>query len=107
MLGITWDGVPAGPYRLQPHAVKMAASKGFTREQVLEAANTPSHTYANGRYPGQFRHIKGSVCAVVNPATKSVITVYLNTLETEVRPDQKDPDAVRFASRKSLAAGKV
>lgn len=104
MLGITWDGVPPGPYRLLPHAVKTAANKGFSKEAVLEAANEPHHTYDNGRFKGQKRHVRGTICAVVDPERKVVITAYLNTIETAIRPDQQDADALAYAAGSPVVA---
>lgn len=81
-------------YRPTSHVVKMAASKGIPLAHVLEAANNPATTYDVSRYPGQKRHIRGSVAAVVDPSTMSIITAYQNRTETAMRPDQaSDPEA--------------
>lgn len=85
-------------YSLHPHAKTAAESKGFSFEAVLEAANNPTITYSNGRYPGQYRHIRGGIVAVVDPATSTIITVYENVTETGVRVDQIDRAARRYAA---------
>jgi len=90
-------------YIIHPHALRQAESKGFSLDAVLEAANHPSVTYANGRYPGQMRHIRGGIVAVVEPLTLTVVTVYENVKETAVRADQTDRDARRYG-RKLVAA---
>ena len=83
-------------YIIHPHATRAAESKGFSIEDVLAAANNPSITYANGRYPGQMRHIRGGIVAVVEPATSTIVTVYANVKETALRTDQTDRDARRY-----------
>lgn len=87
-------------YRLTPHAASQAFAKGWSTEQVLAAANDPHVTYDNGRYPGQKRHIRDDLVAVVHPESMTVKTVYENVRETEVRPDQTDRDAQRYAQRR-------
>lgn len=79
------------------HTERQAAAKGWDIKDVLEAANCPSITYPNGRYPGQTRHIRGKICAVVDPVKGSIVTVYENVRETEPRGDQQDRDAQRYA----------
>lgn len=93
--------VPDG-FTLHPHAARQATAKGWSHEDVLEAANNPQTTYDNGRFPGQKRHIRGDLVAVVETASKQVRTVYQNVTETDLRPDQTDRDAQRYGrSRKS------
>lgn len=87
-------------YRLPSHVKTQADKKGWSHEQVLQAANDPQTTYDNGRYPGQKRHIRGDLVAVVDPDRMHVVTVYQNVKETDLRPDQKDPDALAYGRRK-------
>lgn len=87
-------------YTLHPHAARQATAKGFSHADVLDAANRPSVSYDNGRYPGQKRHIKNGIVAVVEPHTRTVRTVYANVKETDLRPDQKDCDAQRYGARR-------
>lgn len=96
LLGVQWQGSDAGEYRLNPHAVKQAKSKGFHPDHVLAAANDPQHTSDNGRYPGQRRHVRNGIVAVVDPARKQVVTVYEDQKETAPRADQIDRDAKRY-----------
>lgn len=81
---------------MHPHARKQARMKGFPEQDVLSAANDPDTTYENGRYPGQMRHIKGGIVAVVDPVRGEVVTVYENVKKTALRPDQTDADAIRY-----------
>ena len=88
-------------YRLTAHALRQSLAKGFNPDAVLRAASDPAITYANGRYVGQVRHIRDGIVAVVDPTAHSVITVYANVVETDLRPDQKDADAVRYGRGRS------
>jgi hypothetical protein len=98
-LGISWgNGVTDAPeYRLTYHAQKQAALKGWSSAQVLEAANRPQHTSPSSRFPGQWRHVRGDIVAVVDPADHRVITAYRDVAETSLRDDQTDADAQRYA----------
>jgi hypothetical protein len=88
-------------YMLSTHARKQATMKGWSHEDVLAAANNPSTTYENRRYPGQMRHIRGSIVAVVHPETKKIVTAYENVTETNLRPDQTDKDAKAYQRRRN------
>ena len=87
------------------HAVKQAQAKGMDLAAVRDAAQDPTITYANGRYAGQMRHIKGSIVAVVDPAKQIVVTVYENMTETALRPDQTDRDAMAYGLRTAKRKG--
>lgn len=80
---------PGAGFTLSGHAAQQARAKGWTEDDVLSAANDPHVTYDNGRYPGQKRHIRGDLVAVVHPESQKVVTVYKNVVETPLRPDQK------------------
>jgi hypothetical protein len=109
LLGVQWDhaatGGDSGTYRLHPHAARQATEKGFDHSAVLDAANDPAHSYPNGRYPGQMRHIKNGIVAVVDPAKQHVITVYEDRTETALRPDQKDADAQAYGRKRARTVG--
>lgn len=90
---------PTG-YTLSAHASRQAQAKGWSNDDVLAAANDPHVTYDNGRYPGQKRHIRGDLVAIVHPESRQVKTVYQNVTETELRPDQTDADAQRYGQRR-------
>lgn len=100
LLGVQWSGANGGSqYTLHPHAAKQATMKGFAHSDVLAAANNPAHSYPNGRYEGQMRHIRNGIVAVVDPGRQRVVTVYEDQRETALRPDQKDQDAVAYGNR--------
>jgi hypothetical protein len=74
--------------------------------RVGHAANLPSVTYPNGRVPGQMRHIKDGMVAVVDPKSQKIITFYENVVETDLRPDQTDKDALTYRERHLAAQRK-
>lgn len=83
-------------YRITHHAKTQAESKGFTVADIQAAAMHPSVTYANGRYPNQMRHIRNGLVAVVDTVNRTVVTIYADVIETDLRPDQTDRDALRY-----------
>lgn len=108
-LGIAWKAsVEEAPaYRLTYHAQQQAAAKGWTSEDVLLAANSPLHTYPSGRVPGQVRHVRGDLVAIVDPVERRVVTVYQDVAETAVRKDQTDADAHRYSQRRITRLGQA
>lgn len=98
LLGVDWAGAGES-YSLHPHAAKQIVAKGFDLSAVLSAANQPSHTYPNGRYAGQVRHVRAGIVAVVDPRRRIIITVYADQCETALRPDQRDRDALAYGRR--------
>lgn len=82
------------------HALRKMIDNGWTLEDVNAAVEMPSITYLNSR-PGTMRHIRNGLCAIVETATMTVITVHLSTVETAIRPDQMgDAAAVAFERRR-------
>lgn len=79
----------AHPVHITRHAKVQAARKGWSPKAVFLAACDPDVTYPSGpAHPGQERRIRGDLVAVVDRATETVITVYLNITRTALRPDQ-------------------
>lgn len=81
------------------HVMKQAREKGFSLIDIVKAANDPGHTYDNGRYEGQRRHIRGDIVAVVNTGNRKIVTAYQNVTKTALRPDQTDADAQRYGKQ--------
>jgi hypothetical protein len=101
-LGICWNAGPKGDpaeYRLTYHAQQQARAKGWSAQEILEAANSPQHTYPSSRHPGQMRHVRGDIVAVVDPAAQRIVTVYKDVEETSLRADQTDQGARLYATR--------
>jgi 3-deoxy-D-arabino-heptulosonate 7-phosphate (DAHP) synthase class II len=98
-LGITWDQ-PSTPstYRLTRHAKDQARLKGWSEAQILRVAENPLHTYPSLRVPGQARHIRDNIVAVVDPSTHKVVTVYADRVETDLRHDQTDRDSLQYGA---------
>jgi hypothetical protein len=93
--------------RLSRHAAAQAVRKGFPLLDVILAANDPATIYDNGRYPGQTRHIRGRICAVIDHDSAEVVTIYENVATTALRDDQRTghhaTDALTYEQR--LTAG--
>lgn len=87
-------------FTLTRHAYAKVNGDVALARRVGKAANMPSVTYPNGRVPGQMRHIRDGMVAVVDPNSRKIITFYENIVETDIRPDQKDKDALTYAERK-------
>lgn len=83
-VGSTSEGdVYLGPlsdqWRFSLHAQQRATERGFTPEQVLQAATNPTVTAPQvGRNagPGQYYHVNDDCCAVVDAQQKIIITVH-------------------------------
>jgi hypothetical protein len=102
LLGIQWERGEAAPakYSPEPHVVKQAKVKGFSMDSVMRAANDPHHTSENFKYPGQMRHVRDGICAVVHPGEGRIITVYKDQEQTAMRRDQRnDPEAQAHARK--------
>uniref|UniRef100_A0AAU3I9W4 DUF4258 domain-containing protein n=1 Tax=Streptomyces sp. NBC_01393 TaxID=2903851 RepID=A0AAU3I9W4_9ACTN len=108
-LGISWQNLPdeAPEYRLTYHAQQQALAKGWSAQEILEAANNPQHTYPSGRVPGQMRHIRGDIVTVIDPVARRIVTVYRDVAETRLRTDQTDRDARRYAGRTTLLGQQI
>jgi hypothetical protein len=91
-------------FTLTHHASGKVESSGFTVAEILDAANRPTLTYPNRKHPGQVRHIRGDVVTTVDPASQKIITFYRNVVETDLREDQTDADAKRYAARRGQKA---
>lgn len=98
---------PDAPFTLSGHAAQQARSKGWSEDDVLNAANNHEVAYDNGRFPDQKRHIRGDIVAVVHPVSRKVVTVYKNVAETDVRPDQQDLDAQRYGQYRQQQADRA
>lgn len=76
------------PYRLTRHVKEMAARKGVPLVEVIRTVMEPDVTYPSRNHEGQERRVKGGLAVVVDPAKRSVITVYVHNEVTPLRPDQ-------------------
>lgn len=74
--------------RISDHAIEQARDKGWTLHEVWLAHVDPDVRYPSGRYPGQYRHCRGDLVAIVDERSNKCVTVYLNVEETALRPDQ-------------------
>lgn len=86
-----------GPVNFTRHFVSTVASKGFTAEQVMSAIRNPYKITDVTRHPGQKRYCGAGVAVVM--AGDTAITVYLDGVVTDLRPDQMN-DPAALASRR-------
>jgi hypothetical protein len=91
---------PAG-WKLSRHVLDQAAVKDITLDQLIACADKPDIAYQSSRYKGQMKHVKGGICLALDPATKTVITVFIDRVYTDVREDQTDADARRYAEKRA------
>jgi hypothetical protein len=92
-----------GGWRLSRHVIEQTALKGFSIEDVMETIDNPHDVNDNLLHPGQQRHMRDKICVVVDPATKSAITVFANWVATAPRADQTDAAALEY--RRKYEAG--
>ena len=86
-----------GPVNFTRHFVATVAAKGFTAEQIMEAIRKPYKITDVTRHPGQKRYCGAGVAVVM--AGDTAITVYLDGVVTDLRPDQMS-DPAALASRR-------
>lgn len=80
----------ASGWKLDRHAERQSAAKGIDPFLLMAAAGAPTVRYAHGaKYPGQWRHIRDGIVAVVEPKSKRVITTYVDREVTPLRADQR------------------
>lgn len=74
------------------HFEKQRMLKGIPNPKIERVLNFPGTVYPSGsKHPDQFRMTGDGICLVVKPDAErlNLITVYVNTEETPLRPDQK------------------
>jgi hypothetical protein len=77
-------------WKLTRHAERQSATKGIDPFTLMAAAGSPTVRYAHGpKHPGQWRHIRDGIVAVVEPKTMTVITAYIDVERTALRADQR------------------
>lgn len=92
------------------HALKQAQDKGFSRNDIMSAFNSPTRVYPNGKkYPGQYRVCGAGICLVGRPEGRSfvVLTMYADGVLTPPRADQLNtPEGRRYAERYEKGLGR-
>lgn len=92
-----------GGWTLGRHLVEQARTKGFDMTDVINTIDTPDETNDNRLHPGQQRHMRGDICVVVDPATRTAITCFANWVATAPRDDQTDAASMEY--RRKWEAG--
>lgn len=91
---------------LSTHAYYKIAGDVTLAKSVMAAADDPTVTYAvtdkkNAGRNRQTRHIRDGIVAVVDEAAGKIITFYADVEETDLRPDQTDAEAQRYAAERA------
>lgn len=86
--------------RMTKHAAEKMTTLGLTPSDIAAAFSEPEVSYPNRRYPGQERRIANGLCITVNVETGVVVTLYVHKIETDLRADQTDRDALAYARRR-------
>lgn len=79
------------------HFITTVREKGFTPEQIVSAIRNPYKITDVTRHPGQKRYCGAGVAVIM--AGNTAITVYLDGVVTDLRPDQMN-DPAALASRR-------
>lgn len=83
------------------HAVATAEAKGFDLEAVEAVWRSPDITYPSNRYKGQHKRLGAGLCLCCDDKTGRVITIFVDQVETDLRPDQtQDNDAQAWHRRR-------
>lgn len=88
-------------YTLGRHILEQAAAKGISLDALIAAVDKPITAYESYRYPGQRKHIRDGICVAVDIKEKNAITVFIDKEYTDVRADQTDADAQKYAQKKA------
>jgi hypothetical protein len=78
------------------HALSKIGEDTDLHKAVFLAATEPTVRYESRRNGGGMRHVRGDVVAIVDRG--AVITFYRNVVETPLRADQTDADALAHAA---------
>lgn len=85
---------------LTAHAVRTIEAKGIRLEDVRAVWASPDVQYASHKHPGQHKRIGRGLCLACDDQTGRIITVFVDQVETDLRPDQRfDPQAVAWARK--------
>lgn len=99
-------GVRLDQVEFSRHMLTQAATKGFTKEQIISALTKPEKVTDVTRYPGQKRWCGAGIAIVMEPLGNgrwSAVTAYLDGVITERRADQVDSAAM--TSRRLASVG--
>jgi hypothetical protein len=88
-----------GGWTLGRHLVEQARMKGFDMNDIIAAIDDPEEINDNRLHPGQKRHMRGSVCVVVDPEARSAITCFENWVATPPREDQTDAASQEYRAK--------
>lgn len=82
------------------HATRTIEAKGFDLDMVEAVWRDPDMTYPSHKHPGQHKRIGQGIVLCCDDKTGRVITIFLNLVETDLRPDQTSADAQAWNRRR-------
>jgi len=85
--------------KMSRHCAEKVAAGVFNSRDLHEAYNNPDTVYPSLKYPTQEKRIGNGLCLCVDKRTGVVVTVFVHKVETALRSDQTDRDAVAWANR--------
>lgn len=95
--------------KVTKHFLATVKSKGFDPHAVIATIKSPTEVYPSRSHPGQWRVTGNGLCVVGRPEAGEfvLITIYLDRVLTEVRPDQLNTaEGRRYAERRANGLGR-
>lgn len=86
-------------FKMSRHCAEKVVSAGISADAISEAYSNPDTTYPSHRYPNQEKRIGAGLCLCVDRTTGVIVTVFQHKVETALRPDQTDRDALAYGRR--------
>lgn len=87
--------------KMSRHCAEKVAAAGISAADLSEAFNNPDTTYPSNRYPTQDKRIGNGLCLCVDRNTGIIVTVFQHKVETNLRADQRDRDALAWNKRRA------
>ena len=95
--------------RIIPHCLEQAASKGIEARTLCAVLDAPAVTYDSNKHVCKRHGVPQQrwtgtangqkVCIAVNACCNEAITVWMDQVETEIRPDQRAQGVRRYKGR--------
>lgn len=86
--------------KMSRHCTEKVLSAGISVADISGVYNNPDMTYPSHRYPSQEKRIGNGLCLCVDRETGVVVTVFKHKVETDLRADQTDRDALAYGRRR-------
>lgn len=86
--------------RISEHCTAKALAGGIDLDDIAAVYNDPDTVYPSLRYPHQEKRIGRGLCLAVDKRNGVVCTVFKDRIETDLRADQVDIDALAYGRRR-------